>query len=77
MKQITMDYETYIKELTEAEISGKCRGLSDVMRYLESGKPFEKFLREDRYFDEEAAYKETVTTPWKRILKALEGTKFN
>ncbi len=77
MKQITMDYETYAEELTEAEISGKYKGLSEVMKYLESGMTFETFLKTYRYLDEEAVYREISTTPWKRILKALEGTKFN
>ena len=77
MKQITMDFQTYEEELAQAQISGKYMGLSEVMRYLESGMTLETFLKTDRYLNEEAIYKEIRTTPWRRILKALEGTKFN
>lgn len=66
MKTITMDYETYEEELACESIAGIAMGVSGVMHFLESGKPFYEW-----YYENRCREHAEIPGNWERILRAL------
>lgn len=63
-----MDFETYVEELAYEMECGINEGISQVMRWLESGRPLNEYLRDLHPISFNLL---TEKTHWGRIAKSL------